>query len=98
MISVQILMGLMVRLAQTQGNFEFRHIAHVLESLRLTEHRALADPGVLANAYPRPHPCLLTDGNVQAVDTMNRGAVGDGHYVAKEIFEALPGVMEVQRA
>ena len=25
------------------------------------------------------------------------GAVGDGHYVAKEIFEALPGVMEVQR-
>lgn len=25
------------------------------------------------------------------------GAVGDGHYVAKEIFEALPGVLEVQR-
>jgi len=25
------------------------------------------------------------------------GAVGDGHYVPKEIFEALPGVMEVQR-
>jgi 3-deoxy-7-phosphoheptulonate synthase len=25
------------------------------------------------------------------------GAVGDGHYVRKEIFEALPGVMEVQR-
>jgi len=25
------------------------------------------------------------------------GAVGDGHYVAKEIFEAFPGVMEVQR-
>src|SRR5215510_9324916 len=25
------------------------------------------------------------------------GAVGDGHYVAKEIFEALPGVMAVQR-
>ena len=25
------------------------------------------------------------------------GAVGDGHYVAAEIFEALPGVMEVQR-
>ena len=25
------------------------------------------------------------------------GAVGDGHYVAKEIFEALPGVIEVQR-
>src|SRR6185295_16296793 len=25
------------------------------------------------------------------------GAVGDGHYVAKEIFEALPGVMSVQR-
>lgn len=25
------------------------------------------------------------------------GAVGDGHYVPREIFEALPGVMEVQR-
>jgi len=25
------------------------------------------------------------------------GAVGDGHHVAKEIFEAFPGVMEVQR-
>jgi 3-deoxy-7-phosphoheptulonate synthase len=25
------------------------------------------------------------------------GAVGDGHYVAKEIFEAFPGVLEVQR-
>ena len=25
------------------------------------------------------------------------GAVGDGHYVPKEIFEAFPGVMEVQR-
>ena len=25
------------------------------------------------------------------------GAVGDGHYVPKEIFEALPGVMSVQR-
>jgi 3-deoxy-7-phosphoheptulonate synthase len=25
------------------------------------------------------------------------GAVGDGHYVASDIFEALPGVMEVQR-
>jgi 3-deoxy-7-phosphoheptulonate synthase len=25
------------------------------------------------------------------------GAVGDGHYVPKEIFEALPGVLEVQR-
>ena len=25
------------------------------------------------------------------------GAVGDGHYVLKEEFEALPGVMEVQR-
>jgi len=25
------------------------------------------------------------------------GAVGDGHYVLKETFEALPGVMEVQR-
>jgi len=25
------------------------------------------------------------------------GAVGDGHYVPKEIFEALPGVMAVQR-
>jgi 3-deoxy-7-phosphoheptulonate synthase len=25
------------------------------------------------------------------------GAVGDGHYIAKEIFEALPGVLEVQR-
>ena len=25
------------------------------------------------------------------------GAVGDGHYVAKEIFEALPGVLSVQR-
>ncbi len=25
------------------------------------------------------------------------GAVGDGHYVAKEIFEAYPGVLEVQR-
>jgi len=25
------------------------------------------------------------------------GAVGDGHYVPQEIFEALPGVMEVQR-
>ncbi|MCZ2127843.1 MAG: 3-deoxy-7-phosphoheptulonate synthase [Anaerolineales bacterium] len=25
------------------------------------------------------------------------GAVGEGHYVAKEVFEALPGVLEVQR-
>lgn len=25
------------------------------------------------------------------------GAVGEGHYVAKEIFEALPGVESVQR-
>src|SRR5512134_819229 len=25
------------------------------------------------------------------------GAVGDGHYVLKETFEALPGVLEVQR-
>jgi len=25
------------------------------------------------------------------------GAVGDGHYVAQEIFEAFPGVLEVQR-
>jgi len=34
---------------------------------------------------------------IEGVEQTIIGAVGDGHYVAKEIFEALPGVMEVQR-
>jgi len=34
---------------------------------------------------------------IEGVEQTIIGAVGDGHYVAKEIFEALPGVMAVQR-
>src|SRR5215212_4835265 len=34
---------------------------------------------------------------IEGVEQTIIGAVGDGHYVAKEIFEALPGVLEVQR-
>jgi 3-deoxy-7-phosphoheptulonate synthase len=34
---------------------------------------------------------------IEGVEQTIIGAVGDGHYVAKEIFEALPGVMGVQR-
>ena len=34
---------------------------------------------------------------IEGVEQTIIGAVGDGHYVAKEIFEALPGVMSVQR-
>ena len=32
---------------------------------------------------------------IEGVEQTIIGAVGDGHYVAKEIFEALPGVMEL---
>jgi 3-deoxy-7-phosphoheptulonate synthase len=39
----------------------------------------------------------LTSHPIFGVEQTIIGAVGDGHYVAKEIFEALPGVMEVQR-
>ena len=39
----------------------------------------------------------LTSHPIYGVEQTIIGAVGDGHYVAKEIFEALPGVMEVQR-
>jgi hypothetical protein len=39
----------------------------------------------------------LTSHPIIGVEQTIIGAVGDGHYVAKEIFEALPGVMEVQR-
>ena len=34
---------------------------------------------------------------IEGVEQTIIGAVGDGHYVAKEIFEALPGVLSVQR-
>jgi len=34
---------------------------------------------------------------IEGIEQTIIGAVGDGHYVAKEIFEALPGVMAVQR-
>jgi len=34
---------------------------------------------------------------IEGVEQTIVGAVGDGHYVAKEEFEALPGVMMVQR-
>ena len=34
---------------------------------------------------------------IEGVEQTIIGAVGDGHYVATEIFEALPGVMAVQR-
>ena len=39
----------------------------------------------------------LTSHPIFGIEQTIIGAVGDGHYVAKEIFEALPGVMEVQR-
>jgi 3-deoxy-7-phosphoheptulonate synthase len=39
----------------------------------------------------------LTSHPIFGVEQTIIGAVGDGHYVAREIFEALPGVMEVQR-
>src|SRR5512140_2182662 len=39
----------------------------------------------------------LTSHPIYGVEQTIIGAVGDGHYVAKEIFEALPGVMAVQR-
>jgi 3-deoxy-7-phosphoheptulonate synthase len=39
----------------------------------------------------------LTSHPIFGVEQTIIGAVGDGHYVAKEIFEALPGVLEVQR-
>jgi 3-deoxy-7-phosphoheptulonate synthase len=34
---------------------------------------------------------------IEGVEQTIIGAVGDGHYVAKEIFEALPSVLSVQR-
>ena len=34
---------------------------------------------------------------IEGVEQTIIGAVGEGHYVAKEIFEALPGVLSVQR-
>ena len=34
---------------------------------------------------------------IEGVEQTIIGAVGDGHYVAKEMFEALPGVESVQR-
>ena len=39
----------------------------------------------------------LTAHPIYGVEQTIIGAVGDGHYVAKEIFEAFPGVLEVQR-
>jgi 3-deoxy-7-phosphoheptulonate synthase len=39
----------------------------------------------------------LTSHPIFGVEQTIIGAVGDGHYVLKEEFEALPGVMEVQR-
>ena len=39
----------------------------------------------------------LTSHPIFGVEQTIIGAVGDGHYVPREIFEALPGVMEVQR-
>jgi 3-deoxy-7-phosphoheptulonate synthase len=39
----------------------------------------------------------LTSHPIIGVEQTIIGAVGDGHYVPTEIFEALPGVMEVQR-
>ena len=34
---------------------------------------------------------------IEGVEQTIIGAVGEGHYVAKEVFEALPGVLSVQR-
>jgi 3-deoxy-7-phosphoheptulonate synthase len=39
----------------------------------------------------------LTSHPIFGVEQTIIGAVGEGHYVAKEIFEAFPGVLEVQR-
>ena len=39
----------------------------------------------------------LTSHPIFGIEQTIIGAVGDGHYVASEIFEAFPGVLEVQR-
>jgi 3-deoxy-7-phosphoheptulonate synthase len=49
--------------------------------------------GVIAEIEKQKLSAHLIEGVEQTII----GAVGDGHYVPKEIFEALPGVMSVQR-